>query len=240
MAEQILFGFPSKGRLQKDARAALRRGGLSLLEEKGRAYLTKIAECPEMDVILMPAHEIALALAQDDIHIGITGRDILRENFPQRRFRETSLPFGGCELVVAVPEIWMDVSSLDELMDAASLFRKNHARRMRAATKYPSLARNFFSKRGFADYRLVESVGATEATLTRGSAEMIVDITSSGQTLKANHLKRLSDGTILKSAAILAAPQGRGWSDETRRLARRLERLLLQALRPNHSDRSAK
>jgi ATP phosphoribosyltransferase len=146
----------------------------------------------------------------------VTGEDLIRETLPDV---ETSveflkpLGFGRADVVVAVPDCWIDVARMADLEDVAAQFARAHGRRLRVATKYLNLTRRFFAKAGVAGYRIVESVGATEGTPAAGTSELIVDITSTGTTLKANHLKVLEDGLILKSQAHLFAASGAGWTD---------------------------
>jgi ATP phosphoribosyltransferase len=148
----------------------------------------------------------------------------------QRVVMIEGLGFGHANVVVAVPQAWIDVRSMADLDDVATAFRLRHDRKMRVATKYVNLTRDFFSAHGVVDYRIVESSGATEGAPAAGSAELIVDITSTGTTLTANGLKVIDDGTILRSQANLVAARGASWGDGERELARRmLDRIAAQA-----------
>jgi ATP phosphoribosyltransferase len=148
--------------------------------------------------------------------MGVTGEDLVHETLPDV---ETSveflapLGFGRADVVVAVPDCWIDVARMADLEDVAAQFARAHGRRLRVATKYLNLTRRFFAKAGVAGYRIVESVGATEGTPAAGTSELIVDITTTGTTLKANHLKVLEDGLVLKSQAHLFAARNAGWTD---------------------------
>ena len=157
----------------------------------------------------MSSGEIAGALAGGEVHLGITGEDLIRETVPDSdEFKITLLQplgFGFADVVVAVPRAWIDVTTMADLDDVCTAFRARHHRRLRVATKYLTLTRNFFARHGIADYRIVESLGATEGAPAGGLAEAIVDITTTGATLNANDLKTLEDGVILKSQAQLAA-----------------------------------
>jgi ATP phosphoribosyltransferase len=140
------------------------------------------------------------------------------------------LGFGFANVVVAVPQAWIDVRSMADLDDVATAFRLRHDRKMRVATKYVNLTRDFFSEFGIVDYRIVESSGATEGAPAAGSAELIVDITTTGSTLAANGLKIVDEGTILRSQASLVAARGATWGDTEREIARRiLDRIAAQA-----------
>ena len=164
----------------------------------------------------LSAAEIASALAQGAVHLGITGEDLVREMIPDADKRVVlieGLGFGYANVVVAVPQAWIDVRSMADLDDVATAFRLRHDRKMRVATKYVNLTRDFFSEHGIADYRIVESSGATEGAPAAGTAELIVDITTTGATLAANGLKVIDDGVILRSQANLVAARGADWGD---------------------------
>src|SRR5215813_1570459 len=138
------------------------------------------------------------------VHLGVTGEDLVRESIPdadRRVLLIDALGFGYANVVVAVPQAWIDVRSMADLDDVATAFRLKHERKMRVATKYVNLTRAFFSTHAITDYRIVESSGATEGAPAAGTAELIVDITSTGATLAANGLKVLDDGVILRSQA---------------------------------------
>lgn len=167
-----------------------------------------------IEVAFLSAAEIAHQLSLGRVHLGITGEDLIRESGRDGTPRSEvvrSLGFGQADVVVAVPECWLDVSRMADLEDVAAIFFREHGRRLRVATKYMNLTRRFFSDKGVTGYRLVESLGATEGTIGAGTAEIIVDITSTGTTLRANHLKILSDGLILKSQAVLAKSKTADW-----------------------------
>ena len=162
-------------------------------------------------------------MSQGGAHFGITGEDLIRETIPDaddKLVLLTPLGFGHANVVVAVPQAWIDVRSMSDLEDVASSFRARHGRKMRVATKYINLTRQFFAEHGITDYRIVESLGATEGAPASGSAELIVDITTTGSTLAANALKILDDGTMLKSEANLVASLAANWDQNARKAAR--------------------
>jgi ATP phosphoribosyltransferase len=230
----LVLAVPSKGRLQENAAAFFARAGLELLKPRGaRDYRGAIANLPGIEVAYLSAAEIAEQLAQGMVHLGVTGEDLLREMIPgveQRVVLIDGLGFGFANVVVAVPQAWIDVRSMADLDDVATAFRLRHNRKMRVATKYVNLTRDFFSAHGVVDYRIVESSGATEGAPAAGTAELIVDITTTGTTLAANALKVIDDGTILRSQANLVAARGASWGDGERELARRLlDRIAAQA-----------
>ena len=226
MSAPLVIAVPAKGRLQENAEAFFARAGLALVKPRGaRDYRGAITSLPGVEVAYLSAAEIAAQLAQGTIHLGITGEDLLREMIPdvdQRVVLVEGLGFGFANVVVAVPQAWIDVRSMADLDDVATAFRLRHDRKMRVATKYVNLTRDFFSAHGIVDYRIVESSGATEGAPAAGSAELIVDITTTGTTLTANALKVIEDGTILRSQANLVAARAASWGDAERDLARRL------------------
>jgi len=171
-----------------------------------REYAGTVEGIGNLDLVLLSAAEIPRELAAGHIHLGVTGTDLVREKLGrwQERVAEMAgLGFGHADLVLAVPRAWVDVGTLDDLDAAAAAFRAAHGFRLRIATKYHRLVRDFLRDGGVADYRLVDSQGATEGTVKNGTAEAIADITSTGETLRANHLKVLDDGLILRSEATL-------------------------------------
>ncbi len=224
MSTPLLLAVPSKGRLQENAEAFFARAGLELVKPRGaREYRGAIAGFDNVEIAYLSASEITAQLAQGSAHFGITGEDLVREMIAQSDERVvfvTGLGFGYANVVVAVPQAWIDVRNMADLDDVASGFREQHNRRMRVATKYFNLTRNFFAAHGIVDYRIVESAGATEGAPAVGSAELIVDITTTGATLAANGLKVLDDGVILRSQANLVASKDADWSGEARETAR--------------------
>jgi len=234
MSAPLIIAVPSKGRLQENTEAFFGRAGLQLVKPRGaRDYRGAIADLPGVEVAYLSAGEIADALAQGTVHLGITGEDLLRETITAMEKRVVvieGLGFGFANVVVAVPQAWIDVRSMADLDDVATAFRLRHDRKMRVATKYVNLTRDFFSGFGIVDYRIVESSGATEGAPAAGSAELIVDITTTGSTLAANGLKVVDEGTILRSQASLVAARGATWGDAEREIARRiLDRIAAQA-----------
>jgi ATP phosphoribosyltransferase len=234
MSAPLIIAVPSKGRLQENTEAFFGRAGLQLVKPRGaRDYRGAIADLPGVEVAYLSAGEIADALAQGTVHLGITGEDLLRETIADMAKRVVvieGLGFGFANVVVAVPQAWIDVRSMADLDDVATAFRLRHDRKMRVATKYVNLTRDFFSGFGIVDYRIVESSGATEGAPAAGSAELIVDITTTGSTLAANGLKIVDEGTILRSQANLVAARGATWGDAEREIARRiLDRIAAQA-----------
>jgi ATP phosphoribosyltransferase len=222
----LVFALPSKGRLQEQVVAFLADAGLALNQPRGaRDYAATFTGIDDITVSLLSASEIADELHAGRVHIGITGEDLLYEhasNADERVLTIEKLGFGRATVAVAVPQAWIDVSTMADLDDVASSFHLRHHRRLRVATKYVNLARDYFAKHGISDYRIVESLGATEGAPAAGTAEAIVDITTTGTTLAANSLKVLDDGVILESQAVLAASLRATWNDAARKGARNL------------------
>ncbi|MBM2715690.1 ATP phosphoribosyltransferase [Mesorhizobium caraganae] len=206
----ITLAIPSKGRLKEQALEVLAEAGLAVsLPGDDRKYRARIDGAEGIEVAFLSASEIAGEIGQGSVDLGITGEDLLRENLADWEARTeivARLGFGHADVVVAVPGIWLDVDTMADLDDVAADFRQRHGRRLRIATKYWRLTQQFFSqKHGIQVYRIVESLGATEGAPAAGLADVIVDITTTGSTLRANHLKVLADGVVLKSQACLVA-----------------------------------
>jgi ATP phosphoribosyltransferase len=224
MSAAFVIAVPAKGRLQENAEAFFRRAGLDLVKPRGaRDYRGTIADLPGVDVAYLSAAEITQLLAQGAVHFGVTGEDLVREMIPDADAKVVfidGLGFGHANVVVAVPQAWIDVHNMADLDDVATAFRLKHDRKMRVATKYVNLTRAYFSTHGVTDYRIVESSGATEGAPAAGTAELIVDITSTGTTLAANALKVIEDGVILRSQANLVAARAANWGASERQTAR--------------------
>ncbi len=222
----LLFGLPSKGRLKEQAEAWLADCGFNLSTDGGeRGYRAKLSNLPDVQVQLVSAGDIAAALDAGDLHLGVTGEDLLRERgegMDGRVLLLRALGFGRADLVVAAPQSWIDVETMTDVEDVAAAYVARTGRRLRVATKYLVQTRDFFARAGIADYRIVESSGATEGAPAAGAAELIVDITTTGATLKANGLKILADGLILKSQAQLAASLSADWTASQIASVRRL------------------
>ena len=206
----VTLALPSKGRMKDDAVARLAAAGLVLeAPADSRRYRARLSGRDDVEVALLSASEIARELLQGNVDLGVTGEDLVRESasdWEARMAIEARLGFGAADVVVAVPEVWHDVATMADLDDVAADFRQRHGRRLRIATKYWRLTQQFFSRQhGIQVYRIVESLGATEGAPAAGLADVIVDITSTGATLKANRLKILDDGVILKSQACLVS-----------------------------------
>jgi ATP phosphoribosyltransferase len=204
----LTLGIPSKGRLMEATSALLSKAGFAI-ERLGadRGYRGRLQGIEGVEIAFLSASEIAQNLRDGKIDLGVTGEDLLREKIaPDDPSTELllRLNFGPADVVVAVPECWLDVATMADLDEIAESFYERRGRRMRVATKYHNLTRRFFGGQGVTGYPNVESLGATEGAPAAGIAEVIVDITTSGATLAANHLKILDDGVILKSTAVLA------------------------------------
>ena len=212
----IRIGVPSKGRLMQDtfdwfgARGVMmRRSGAD------REYAGAVEGVDGVALVLLSAGEIPRELAAGRVHLGVTGSDLVCEDLGTGAAEVVELQrlgFGQADLIIAVPSVWIDVETVDDLDAAAAGFRRAHGHRLRIATKYHRLVRDFLQAQGVADYQLVDSQGATEGTVKNGTAEAIADITSSGETLRANHLRILSDGLIHSSEAVLWGSRVAEWT----------------------------
>jgi ATP phosphoribosyltransferase len=226
MSNPLVIAIASKGRLQEKTEALFQAGGLVIEKPGGsRNYRGRLTGADDVEIAFLSASEIARELAAGSIHLGVTGEDLVRESVPDADLRialAAPLGFGGADVVVAVPQAWIDVSSMEDLDDVAAGFRAAHGRRLRIATKYWNLTERFFASHGIALYRIVESLGATEGAPAAGLADAIVDITTTGSTLRANHLKVLEDGVILRSQANLAVSLRAAWPAPVRAAAGRI------------------
>lgn len=224
MSADLVLGVPSKGRLQDNANAFFARAGLPVLQPGGaRNYRGRLGGVERVEVAFLSASEITREIASGNVHLGVTGLDLVAEEIgdPADTVHVvTELGFGFADVVVAVPQAWIDVSDMSDIADVAVGFRHAHGHHFRVATKYVNMTRRFFSQHGISAYRIVESLGATEGAPAAGSAEAIVDITTTGSTLAANALKIVSDGVILKSQAALVAALSADWDDRARGAAR--------------------
>ncbi len=215
----ITIALPSKGRLREQALDVFAGAGLPVVEPSDqRRYRAHVEGRDDIEVAFLSASEIASELGQGSVDLGVTGEDLVRESMADWEAHvsvEARLGFGQADVVVAVPDIWLDVTTMADLDDVAADFRQRHGRRLRIATKYWRLTQQFFSQmHGIQVYRIVESLGATEGAPAAGSADVIVDITTTGSTLRANHLRVLEDGVILKSqACLVASRRERGEAD---------------------------
>ena len=194
-----------------------------------REYAGAVDGIDGVELVLLSAGEIPRELDAGNIHLGVTGSDLIREklaNWDTRVAELVRMGFGGADLIIAVPQVWVDVDTLNDLDAAAAAFRRNHGFRLRIATKYHRQVREFLRDQGVADYQLIDSQGATEGTVKNETAEAIADITSTGETLRANGLKILSDGLIHASQATLFRGRRTDWTDEQRQKLKALQMVL--------------
>ena len=207
MTNLITIGLPSKGRLKEKAVTFFENKGLKILQsKKERNYFAKIENKSNIKIIYLHAKEIIQRLGDGTLDIGISGLDLLNEsgkNLQNKISIKQELNFGSANLVVAVPDDWIDVQTIADLEEVAFDMRLKRNTRLRVATKYPNLTNNFLISKGVTQYKLISSLGATETYPFIGSSEIITDITSSGKTLEDNNLRVLKDGQILKSTACL-------------------------------------
>ena len=230
MSGPLIIAIPSKGRLKEQVETWLADCGLKLDVAGGaRGYVADLKGLPGAQVRLLSAADISEALDSGEVHLGVTGEDLIRErgeDIDARVLLLRALGFGRADLVTAVPKSWLDVETMADLEEVAHDILARTGRRMRVATKYLAQTRAFFARHGVADYRIVESGGATEGAPATGAAEIVVDITTTGATLAANGLKILADGVMLKSQAQLAASLSAAWDAEVLSVAERLLRVI--------------
>ena len=233
----LKIGVPSKGRLMDQTFDWFGARGLVMRQTGAeREYAGSVDGITGVELVLLSAGEIPRELAAGRIHLGVTGSDLVRDRLVdwQASVAELAqLGFGQADLIIAVPNAWIDVGNLDDLDAAAAAFRATHGFRLRIATKYHRLVRDFLTAQGVADYQLVDSQGATEGTVKNLTAEAIADITSSGATLRDNHLKVLGGSLIHQSQAVLYAANAADWhADNTATLAALSSRLGLPRFQP--------
>lgn len=216
----VKLGVPSKGRLQEETIAWFGARGVVLERTgQGREYAGRVAGVDGVELVLLSAAEIPRELAAGRLHLGVTGQDLVREEIPgwESALAELApMGFGFADLIVAVPAFWVDVADMADLDSVAAGFRAAQGHRLRVATKYHHLVREFFRRHGVADYQLVDSQGATEGSVKNLTAEAVADITSTGSTLRDNHLKIIDDGLILRSQATLFASRVAPWDGAER------------------------
>ena len=203
----INIGIPSKGRLRKDVLKIFKNKKLNLVSERGeRDLIGSIKNKKNIKILYLHAREIIERLGDNSLDIGFSGFDLFKEseiNIQKKIYVNKKLSFGKADLVVAIPDPWIDVQTIADLEEIAFEFRDKKKKRLRVATKYPNLTREFLFSKGVTQFKLVSSLGATEAYPFTESSEIITDITSTGETLKANNLRILKDGEILKSEACM-------------------------------------
>lgn len=225
----IKLGVPSKGRLMEKTFEWFQARGITLTRSGSeREYAGEVAGVSGVSLVLLSAGEVPRELAAGRLHLGVTGTDLILEKLPlyeQQVVPIQEMGFGEADLIMAVPKAWVDVNNLDDLDAVTAAFRAHHGFRLRIATKYHRLVREYLRDAGVADYAIVDSQGATEGAVANETAEMIADITSTGETLRANHLKVLGDGPILRSQATLWRSRTAEIEDRTamRELLARLE-----------------
>jgi ATP phosphoribosyltransferase len=226
----IKLGVPSKGRLMEKTFDWFGGHGITLARTGSeREYSGAVSGVEGVELVLLSAGEIPRELAAGRIHLGVTGTDLVQEKlvqWDQKVAPLAELGFGHADLIVAVPSCWIDVDTLDDLDAAAAAFRARHGFRMRIATKYHRLVRAYLHMGGVADYQLVDSQGATEGTVKNLTAEAIADITSTGETLRANNLKILAEEPVLRSQATLFKSRVAVLTEAERVAMRRLAEML--------------
>ena len=203
----IRLGIPSKGRLKKQVEKFFFEKGLELVNVgTSREYLAEFKEEKKIQIILLAASDIPLEIKKGNLDIGITGRDLIFEkilDWQKWVVELQQLGFGNADLVIGVPQFWIDVNHLDDLDEVAYFFRKKYSRCLRIATKYQNITREFLIDKQVTNFEIIESQGATEGAIVNGIADVVVDITSTGETLKQNKLKTIEDGILLESFAAI-------------------------------------
>jgi ATP phosphoribosyltransferase len=222
----LTLAIPSKGRLKEQTEAFFGSIGCAIEPLGGaRGYFARLSGFPDVEVRLLSASEIASGVLAGDLHVGVSGEDLLREqagDLERLAHLLAPLDFGHADLVVAVPQSWLDVDTMADVDDVGARLETEARRKLRVATKYVRSTRRFFTAEGVGHYRIVESAGATEGAPAADTADIVVDITTTGATLASNGLKILSDGVILRSQANLVASLEAAWTPEGLGILKRL------------------
>jgi len=204
MTESLTLALPSKGAIAEPTHQFLRNSGLRVHKPNPRQYIGSIPVVPDVDVLFQRVKDVVYKVADGTAHIGITGYDVVREHPHDNLIViHDRLGYGHCKLLVAVPESWVDVDCMADLAEIALDFREHKQRNIRVATTYTNLARQYLHTQGIHHFTLVRAEGAIEAAPTIGYADMVIDLTQTGTTLRENHLKPVSDGVIVESQACL-------------------------------------
>lgn len=225
----LKLGVPSKGRLMDKTFDWFRSRGVEMASAGHEREYAAASGADGLEIVLLSAGEIPRELGAGRIHLGVTGTDVVREKLAgwENKVQEIApLGFGHADLIIAVPKLWVDVTTIEDLDAVAAAFRRTHGHRLRIATKYHRLVRDFLRDQGVADYQLVDSQGATEGTVRNLTAEAVADITSTGETLRANHLRPLEDGLVLQSQATLFKSRSADWDNGQREAFEDLRRRL--------------
>src|SRR5437867_2932924 len=216
--QEIRFALPGKGTLEAATLAFLAECGMKVNRSNPRQYLARISSMPDVEVVFQRAADVPLLAQSGDAVLGITGYDLLAEHRGYGEEEEDEddgeedlivlardLGYGNCRLVVAVPETWIDVSTCADLWHLLGYYQVHKGRGLRIATKYPILTGQFLRRHGITHCKIVSPHGALEAAPLTDTADLIVDLTETGTTLRENHLKLLDDGVVLRSQACLIA-----------------------------------
>ena len=205
MIDPIRLAVPSKGHLYDGIVEILKTAGYKVRRASDRQYEATIAGHPRFHVVFMRPADIVTQVQEGRCHLGVTGMDVYAERAQEAEQTTVVVPdlgYGACRLVVAVPESWIDVTHIIDLVDLTAEFKAS-GKTFRVSTKYPALTQAYFRKWGIYYYQVIASDGALELHPSLGIADVIVDLTSSGTTLKDNRLREIEGGTVLDSAACL-------------------------------------
>jgi ATP phosphoribosyltransferase len=228
----LRLALPSKG-WEDDTLRFLNQCGLRIDRSNPRQYRARMRGLPSgpAEVVFQRASDIFDEVNAGSVDLGITGYDIVAEHRSEEEQVVVvygELGFRRCALVVAVPEGWIDVTSVSDLAEVAVELRAA-GREMRVATKYPNLTRQFLYDRGMTYFELVEVSGAIEAAPALETADIICDITSSGVTLRENRLKPITGGVVVESQACLIGNRRELMADPERLEATRALLELMEA-----------
>lgn len=204
MTKPFTLALPSKGAIAEPTYSFLKECGLKIYKPNPRQYIGAIPAIPSLGVLYQRVVDVVYKVADGTVQLGITGLDVVYEHPDENLVViHDALGYGHCQLVIAVPEAWVDVENIHDLMDVVLDFREQKGRNIRVATKYTYSTREFFHRMGINHFDMVKADGAIEAAPTLGYADIIVDLVQTGTTLRENHLKQIEGGLIVDAQACL-------------------------------------
>ena len=203
MSNKLKIFLPSSGSLSVGAIDFFNNCGIKIVKESDRKLVGKVKEFDDIEIYFQRSGDIPIIIDRGVGHLGITGLDRYLEhcdNSTSSKIVYDNIGFGNSSLVIAVPESWIDVDNIYDLIEISYEY-KNNSENLKLATKYPNLVRRSLEKFDVNNIVFVSASGGLEAAPMIGYADIIADITVTGKTMKENNLKPLKEGTLFKSQA---------------------------------------